>query len=133
MRKNPTRQTDLETRLRRSVPPLRAPDPARVAKACARTAAAPPLSPLRAPRTFTRPLLRVAACLALLAGVVLLLRPPPRATPVPALPSLSFNDLATLMKTQDLENSLAGEAADLASDLSDLTAVLNDRSLAILF
>jgi hypothetical protein len=123
----------MEERLRKSAPPLRAPDARRVAKACAHLASAPSVSPLREPATFTKPLLRVAACLALLFGIALLMRPSKQAAPVPALPSMTFNDLAALMKTSDLENALASEVTDLASDLADLTAVLNDRTLAILF
>jgi hypothetical protein len=134
MRKNLQSQTALEERLRQNVPPLRAPDLTRVSRACMRSVSAPPVSPLRKPHTFTQPLLRVAACLTLLAGVALLIRPKPLATTFPALPSAAtFYELTTLMGTQSLENALACEAADLASDLADLTAVLNDRTLALLF
>ncbi|MEI7901344.1 MAG: hypothetical protein WCK89_13920 [bacterium] len=133
MRKNPTLQAATEEKLRQSAPRLHAPDPARVAKACMRIASAPPHAPLRQLHTFAKPLLRVAACLALLFGVARLLRPTPKTAAVPAWPSITFNDLATLMGTQDLENTLAGEASALAADLAELTAVLNDRTLAILF
>jgi hypothetical protein len=133
MPNEPTHQTGFEKKLRQSVPTLCAPDPARVAEACARIASAPPVSPLREPRTFTKPLLRVAACLALLFGIALLLRPARQAAPVSPLPSITFDGLAVLMKTQDLENTLACEATDLAADLAALSAALNDRTLAILF
>ena len=133
MRKNRTLQTAMEERLRQSVPPLREPDPARVAEACGRIASAPPVSALLEPHTFIKPLLRVAACIALLAGVALLLRPAPQSVTVPALPPMTFTNLATLMDTQKFGTALASEADDLAADLVALTAVLNDRTLAILF
>ena len=122
MRNEPTLQTSFEKRLRQGVPTLRAPDPARVDEACARIASAPPASPLRETRTFTKPLLRVAACLALLFGIALLLRPARQAAPASTLPSIPFDGLAVLMKTQDLENTLACEATNLAADLAALTA-----------
>ena len=133
MRKNRSLQTAMEERLRQSAPPLRAPNPARVAKACGRIASAPPVSALLEPRTFIKPLLRVAACVALLAGIALLLRPAPQTVTVPALPPITFTDLTTLMDTQKFGNTLASEADDLTADLVALTAVLNDRTLAILF
>ena len=133
MQKNPAPATALETALRQAAPPLRAADPARVAQACARIAAAPPVSPLRLPQTFLKPLRRVAACLALLFVATVLLRPRQPAVIVPELPSVTFSDLAALMHTQTLETSLNGEASNLAADLADLSAVLNERSLAILF
>ena len=133
MRKQTIRRPPVEDRLRQSRPPIHAADHARVSIACARIAAAPTVSPLREPHTFIKPLLRrVAACAALLLGVGLLLRPTPPPT-VPARPSLSLCDLTALVSTPALENTLASEASDLASDLAALTAVLNERTLAILF
>jgi bifunctional pyridoxal-dependent enzyme with beta-cystathionase and maltose regulon repressor activities len=91
---------------------------------------------LRDPRTFIKPLLRVAACLALLLGIAVLMRPATRAPSAafPALPTLTtFSDLADLMQRQELATSLASEIDNLAADLTDLTAALNERTLAILF
>ena len=133
MRKKSNPSTALETALRQTVPPLRAADPARVLSACARVTAAPPVPPLLLPQTFIKPLLRVAACCALLFGIAVLLRPRTPAATVPNLPPVTFNGLTALRHAQALDNSLASEAATLASDLADLTAVLNERSLAILF
>lgn len=136
MQRQTARQTATEALLRQSVPPLRRPDPDRVAEACARIASAPARSPLRDPRTFVKPLLRVAACLALLLGVAVLMRPAVRAPSVvyPTLPTVAtFSDLADLMQRQELATSLASEIDNLAADLTDLTAALNERTLAILF
>jgi hypothetical protein len=133
MRKKQAQQRALEERLRSCAPALRAPDGARVDRACARAASAAPLSPLRTPHTFVRPMLRLAACLALMLVVAQLMRPKPRPA-VPALPSFTtLSDIKDLMVPQNLKNSLACEAEDLASDLADLTAVLNERTFAILF
>ena len=123
----------LENTLRQSAQPLRTADRARVEKACARIASAPPFSALREPHTFMKPLLRVAACAALLVGIALLMRPKPQNAATLTLPSVSLNDLTALMGSQNLKNTLACEADDLATDLAGLTAILNDRSLAILF
>lgn len=135
MSKKSDRKTALEERLRQSAPPLRPHDPARTARACARVASAAPASPLREPRTFLRPLLRVAACLALLVGTALLIRPKAQpATALPALPSVAtFRDLTDMMETQGLAKALSAEASDLAADLAGLTTALNERSFAILF
>lgn len=128
-------KTALEKRLRQSAPPLRPPDPERADRACARVASAAPASPLREPRTFLRPLLRVAACLALLVGTALLMRPKAQpTTALPALPSVAtFRDLTDMMETQGLAKALSAEASDLAADLAGLTTALNERSFAILF
>jgi hypothetical protein len=142
MNKRAQCQTTIEDLLRKSAPALRPPVASRVAAACERAAAAPAPSPLREPRTFTRPLLRVAACLALLLGVAALMRPRPPAAPPPqptaavppSLPAVAtFRDLADLMQRQELATSLASEADNLTADLVDLTAILNERTLAILF
>ncbi len=133
MRKKSNSATALEAALRQAVPSLRSADPARVSKACARIAATPPVSPLHLPQTFIKPLLRVAACCALLLGIAVLLRPRQPAETVPNLPSVTLNDFTALMPKQAFENSLASEAANLATDLADLTAALNERSLSILF
>ena len=135
MSKKSDRKTALEERLRQSAPPLRPPDPVRAARACARVVSAAPASPLREPRTFLRPLLRVAACLALLFGIALLMRPRTQpATALPALPSVAtFRDLTDLMETQNLANALSAEASNLAADLAGLTTALNERSFSILF
>lgn len=134
MQEQHAHQQAMEERLRHSAPSLRAADPARVDAACANIAAAAPLSPLKQPHTFLRPLLRVAACLLLMLGIALLTRPkqqPPALQPLPAFATLT--DIKDLMVPQALNNSLACEAEDLASDLADLTAVLNERTFAILF
>ena len=133
-----TPRDSLEERLRRDVPPLRMPDHNRVAKACVRVASAPSLSlsPLRQSHTFTRPLARIAACALLLFGVAVLVRRQPHAA-VPSLPPLpsitTVLDMSALLNTPAFDNALAGEASGLASDLTDLTAALNARTLAILF
>lgn len=133
MRQQQNHPDSWEERLRKSAPALRAPDRARVESACAQVVRASPRSPLREPRTFLRPLLRLAACLALMLGLALLLRPKPRAA-LPALPSFTtLSDIRELMVPSPLKNSLACEAEDLASDLAGLTAVLNERTFAILF
>ncbi len=131
----------LEARLRGTAAQLRPPDPARVAAACARAAEEVLLSPLRESRTFTRPLLRVAACLALLLGLAVLTRPlrqnPAVATTLavqPQLPSLAtFGDFAELMGAQELAASLVFEADNLSSDFADLTAQFNASTFSILF
>lgn len=134
MRKQKIVQNALEERLRQGAPALRAPDRARIDKACATALCAAPLSPLRAPRVFLKPLLRVAACLALMLGIALLMRPKTQAAAAQPLPSFAtLTDIKDMMVPQTLRNSLAGEAEDLASDLADLTAVLNERTFAILF
>ena len=127
-------QRAMEERLRQRAPSLRPPSRARVDAACARVASAAPLPPLKRPHTFLRPLLRVAACLLLTVSIALLMRPkqkPPAMQPLPSFATLT--DIRDLMVPQALNNSLAGEAEDLASDLADLTAVLNERTFAILF
>ena len=121
----------LENTLRQAAPSLCTPDHASVAKACARIASSQTLCPLMNPHTFAKPLLRVAACAALLFGAALLMRPKHQAAL--ALPSVTFNELKALAGTQNLENTLACEAANLATDMTGLTSILNDRSLAILF
>ena len=123
----------LENTLRHAAPPLGTPDPESVAKACMRIASSQPLSPLMNPHTFTQPLLRVAACIALLCGIALLMRTKQQNTAALAFPTVTFNELKTLTGTQNLESALACEAADIATDLADLTTILNDRTLAILF
>lgn len=135
------RETAVEMRLRQTVPPLREPDLSRVSAACVRAASSSSASPLREPRTFIRPLLRVAASFALLLGVAVLMRPKhpaaerlARPAVPPSLPAVAtFRDLADLMQRQDLANSLASEADNLSADLTDLTARLNERTLSILF
>ena len=128
------RPAGLEARLRQSVPPLREPDHARVNRVCERLLSAPSAAPLRGPHLITKPLLRVAASFVLLFGLALLLRSRhPQRAAASVSPSALFNDLAALMSTPALENTLASEADDLASDLANLTAVLNDRTQEILF
>jgi hypothetical protein len=95
--------------------------------------AEPPARTLWQPSLLIRPLLRVAAAVALLVGAALLLRVKPQPAAVAASPSAVFNDLATLMSAPTLKNTLAGEEDDLVSDLTDLTAVLSARAQAILF
>ena len=133
MRNTQHTRESLESALRQSAPPLRTADHARVEKACTRIASVPPLSALREPQTFMKPLLRIAACAALMLGIALLVRPKPQNAAALKLPSVSLNDLTALMGSQNLENTLACEADALAADLACLTAILNDRSLAILF
>lgn len=125
----------IEERLRQGAPAPRPPDRARVDRVCAQLAPGLPPSPLKAPRTFFRPLLRVAACLLLMLGIAVLMRPKPRpaAAPQPAPSFETFRDLTSLMVPQDIKNTLACEAEDLASDIASLTAALNERTLAILF
>jgi len=126
---------------REAAPSLRAPSPARVAAACDCVRSEDVLSPLRKPGTFTRPLLRVAACLALLLGVAALMRPARPASKqelarlaAPALPAVAtFADLADLMQNQELATCLTSEADNLSADLVDLTDTLNARTLEILF
>ncbi len=134
MSKSKNRQNALEERLRRSAPALRAPDRARVDKACAAAESAAPLSPLRPPHSSLKPLLSAAACLALMLGILLLTHPG-RQTPAlqPLSDFSSLTDVKQLIVPQNLRNPLTGEAEDLASDLTDLTAVLNERTFAILF
>ena len=129
-------QQAMETRLRQGAPALRLPDSARIDRVCAQLASRqPPPSPLKAPRTFFRPLLRVAACLLLMLGIAVLMRPKPRpsAAPQPPPAFVTFRDLTNLVVPQEIKNTLACEAEDLATDIASLTAVLNERSLAILF
>ena len=123
----------LENDLRQAAPPLGTPDHECVARACARIASSRPPSPLMNPHTFAKPLLRVAACLVLLCGLALLMRTKPQNTATLAFPTVTFNELKTLTGTQNLESALACEAADIATDLADLTTILNDRTLSILF
>ena len=133
MKNNPISPTMLEKRLRSGVPPLREPNPSRVDNACARLASPPALTPLRDPRTFVRPLLRVAACFAVLFGIALLVHLKSQPPTSPTLPSFKLSDIPFVVNAQSLEDALAVEANDLALDLTDLSAVINQHTLAILF
>jgi hypothetical protein len=140
MKVNEEELARLQGRLRQAAPPLRAPNRERVDRACARLAGAgSSASPLRDPRTFARPLLRLAACAALLLAVAVLLKPAERApraslAQVPSLPAVAtFGDLADLMSKHEVASALVSEADSLTTDLSALSAVVNESAFAILF
>jgi len=123
--------------LRRAAPPLGRVNPLRVTRACTRIAGARPAPVLFRLHTLVRPLARIAAGLVLLSGVAVLLKPNPRETPMTGLPHIDplplLAHLDTLVDTRSVTGALAAESDNLLSDLTALTAVLNDRSLAILF
>jgi hypothetical protein len=126
----------IEQKLRRNVPPLPAHREARVARICAALAALPPPAPhRRAHDVFQHVLPRAAAACLLAAATLCLVRfaaPPPAAPP--SLPTLAFlSELERLPGPQQMTAALHAETDNLLLDFMALTAILNDRSLAILF
>ncbi len=126
----------LEAKLRQAAPPLIRTDPARVTRACERLAALPATPVRHTPHMFAKPLLRIAAGLVLFGSATVLLRTgreslPSALPPIASLPSA--DDIKALVDIQPLTRALDCESDNLISDLTALTGVLNDRSLAILF
>jgi len=128
----------LEASLRRCAPPLSPPDAARVNRACECLNALHALAgaPRRA-RAFAKPLLHIAAGLALLGSAAVWVQNASRVTTVTEMPHVAavplFDDLNALAGTPALTATLACETDNLVADLAALATVLNDRSLAILF
>ncbi len=136
MRNLAEKNMNVEERLRRSVPPLRPADLARVATAFGRIkVGGDQPAPLCARQTFARPLIRTAAGLVLLLGLAaVLMRPqPPPAIAGADVPQMTttFGDVADLIQRQEF--ALSGEADNLTDDLVVLTDALNENALAILF
>lgn len=127
---------NVEERLRRSVPPIRRADPARVAAALGRIATdSDQPAPFCARQAFARPLIRAAAGLVLLLGLAtVLMRPqshPATAGGADAPQVTTFSDVADLIQRPEL--ALSGEADNLTDDLVVLTDALNANAFAILF
>ena len=129
----------LEDALRRSVPPIGCADAARVARvcgACRRVAGLPKENRHKLCHAFGRAALRIAACLVLAGGVLVVMKVfvsfPVTETPhIVSVPQLS--DFATWESPTVVTGILSNESANLVSDIATLTTVLNERSLSILF
>ena len=130
----------VERLLKESAPPPGRPDARRVARACDAVGRLPrAAAPVLSPRLFVRPLLRLAAGLAVAAGIALLYpkglrhQESPKGA-VPAIASVSVPEEYRKWVGPDLlTDTLATESANLVADLTTLTTVLNDRTFAILF
>ncbi len=135
----------VEELLSQATPPLAQPDGKRVARACEAVsrlaqdgAQADRLSVRFTGRHLLRPALRLAACLAIILGASLFFKATRRSTaPYASLPTYSpgavTETLDALVDTKEVTEALATESANLVSDLATLTAVVNERTLAILF
>lgn len=130
----------VERLLKENAPPPGRPDTRRVARACDAVGRLPrAAAPVLSPRLFVRPLLRLAAGLAVAAGIALLyprgLRDrEPQTVTAPAIASVSVPEEYRKWVGPDLlTDTLTTESANLVADLTTLTAVLNERTFAILF
>ncbi|MDD3544853.1 MAG: hypothetical protein PHG96_05770 [Kiritimatiellae bacterium] len=140
MRIEKRRIASIEDDLRQTACPLRAPDLGRVERVCRRIALASGVGGAAvAPRAgfFRNPLLRVAAALLLLAGVVTLSRLPGRDHGIRAItfvnPAPLLDQMAAFTETRALTQALTAESFNLLSDLAMLATAVNDNSFAILF
>jgi len=136
MKNTPRTTAALEQALRHGVPPLPPADAARVSRACLSLADAAP-APRHRPHFLAKPAIRAAAGLLFLASAALLIRPAARpGTPAAPLPPLTADaflyPFGALADTQTFAD-LAVESGKLAADLADLTAILNEHTLSILF
>ena len=126
----------LEDALRRSVPHIGCANAARVARACGRVAGQPKENRHKLCHAFGRAALRMAACLLLVGGVLVVMKTlvsfPQAGTPH-IIPVPQLSDFATWESPSVVTGILSNESANLVSDIATLTTVLNERSLSILF
>lgn len=129
--------TELEQRLRRAAPPCAPAHAVRIARVCASLNDLPPRT-RHAPHPAFRLIARRVAALALIVlTAVLVTRLATRQPLQPSLPLLSatslLDGLGALHVPQRMTGPLAAESENLLTDLVTLTAVVNERTLAILF
>ncbi|GEM_PF-6729198 len=130
----------VEDALRQAVCPPCPPDLGRIERVCRRVALEAAVSGVAVAHRqgyFRNPLMRVAAALLLLAGLVLFNRLPARderdrvitfVNPAPLLDQIgAFTDTRVLTQT------LTAESLNIVSDLATLAAAINDHSFTILF
>ncbi len=137
MRRNHLSPDTLENALRQSAPALGHADATRVGRACGRLAGLrPPEAARLRPHPVAKSFLRIAAGLIVAGSALLLLKStaPRPSGEMPHLVSVPyFSELDTWAGNPTAPDALANESANLVSDLATLTAVLNERSLCILF